>query len=183
MSEEEHIKSHEGVLEKEIGGYRQFYLGIAEQLEKLGISIAGKPLSHLGYKTATLESYNEIRNRIMPLCGEYLENEHNGRPILKAILKTPLQLATDTEVSMVELMPPKPDKHYDDGLEHLGVVLGKDLPVFIEQHRSRIDEIQDQGPYCKPACIVLDDGSRVKFYEYSLRQAIEMEGQVFQNVQ
>lgn len=180
MSEKEQAKSGEIILGKELGDYRRFYLDIVERLEKLGIFITRKPLSHLGYKTATFESYQKIRGQLMPLCSEYLENEHNGRPILKAILKTPLQLRAEAEVSMIELMPPKPDKHYDDGLEHLGVVLGEELPAFIEQHRSDIDEIQDQGPYCKPACILLDNGSRVKFYEYSLRQAIEMEGQVFQ---
>lgn len=179
MSENEQAISNEVMSRSEIGDYKQFYSDIAEYLEKLGISIAGKPLSHLGYKTATLESYNQIRDSLMPLCSEYLENEHNGRPILKAILKTPLQLAAGAEVSMVELMPPKPNKHYSDGLEHLGVVLGKDLSAFVEQHRSDIDEIQDQGPYCKPACIVLANGSRVKFYEYSLREAIELEGQTF----
>lgn len=141
MDETEQANSHETISSVEIGDYKQFWSDIVEQLEKLGISIAGRPLSHLGYKTATFESYQEIRNRLMPLCSEYLENEHNGRPILKAILETPLQLAADAEVSLIELMPPKPSKHYDDGLEHLGVVLGKDLPAFIEQYRSHIDEI------------------------------------------
>ena len=168
-------------IEQILGDYRRFYHTVAEGLSQLDISIEGLQLSHLGYKTASIESYNRLREQLLALSAEYLENVHNGRPILKAVLIEPLMLAENTTVSLIELMPPKPGKHYDDGLEHLGVVVGKELPGFVERHRQIITEVQDQGPYCKPACILLDNGMRTKFYEYPLRHAIEMEGQTFQN--
>ena len=50
MDETEQANSHETISSVEIGDYKQFWSDIVEQLEKLGISIAGRPLSHLGYK-------------------------------------------------------------------------------------------------------------------------------------
>ena len=162
-----------------LGDYKQFYSSIEDELQKLDIDISGREMSHLGYKTASLDSYNSLSEQILPLCSEYLENEHNGRPILKAILTKPLELDIGVCVSLIELMPPKPGKEYEDGLEHLGIVLSNELSEFENMFKDKITEIQDQGPFCQPACILFENGTRVKFYEYSLRQAIELEGQTF----
>lgn len=162
-----------------LGDYKEFYILNRDNLTNIGIDFTVREISHLGYKTASLESYKSIRNKLLPLTSEYLENEHNGRPILKAVLAQPLELDENVFVSLIELMPPKPDKQYEDGLEHLGVVLSSELVQFKQDHKDKITEIQDQGPFCQPACILFENGKRVKFYEYSLKKAIELEGQVF----
>lgn len=161
-----------------IGDYEEFYQELATKLQRLGIDVTKFGVSHLGYKTATIDSYERQKKSVLPHCKAYIENEHNGRLIFKGILRKPLQLKDRHTVNMIEIMPPKPDKTYPNGLEHIGFVVGSDLPEFIQKHQSHISEIQDQGQFCRPAVVLLGD-KRVKFYETTLKDAIEKEGNHF----
>jgi len=162
-----------------LGDYDKFFNRILENLMTKGINIDDCPMSHLGYKAMTVEEYEHVRDRLLPYSEAMVENVHNGRPIAKIILKEPLMLSRDYSVSLMEIMPPKNSKALKDGLEHCGFVIGKGLKDFKDIYTDKLTGIQDQGPYCQPAYIVFDDDTRVKFYEYGLKEVVELEGRQF----
>jgi predicted metalloenzyme YecM len=162
-----------------LGDYQVFFNRILQNLDNLGISIQAYPLSHLGYRTKTLEQYQIVLRQLLKHSAFFAENIHNGRNIAKLMLKEALILQNNFRVSMIELMPPKPDREYDEGFEHCGVVLGNDFDQFNRKYKSVLTGQQDQGPFCQPTYIRFVDGSRVKFYHYSLKRVIQLEGGVF----
>lgn len=162
-----------------IGDYGAFFSDVAGRLRKRGIDIAGYPLSHLAWRTATFPEYEETRDRIRRFCIGEVENHWNGRLINKLLLREPLQVAAGTEVSLIELIPPPHQRDYPMGLEHLGVVIGDRHEEFIEQHASLLTGRQDQGPFCQPAYITFGNNRSVKFYRWSLETVVEKEGRVF----
>jgi predicted metalloenzyme YecM len=159
-----------------IGDYILFYNRIVSNLSKISIDISPYNLSHLGYKTASLEDYIVIRDQIKKYCLSYVENVHNERPISKLLLSEPITITGNKIFNLIELMPPKTGKIYPNGLEHLGVVIGEDLEKFTSKYKNCITGKQDQGPYCQPYYVRFEDGLRVKFYKYSLKKVVELEG-------
>jgi len=166
-------------IETVIGDYHVFFQKILNNLSKISIDITGYSISHLGYKTSTMGRYQQMRSKLLKLSDSYFENEHNGRPISKFILRNALILPANFSTTMIELMPPKSDKQYPDGLEHVGVVIGNQYPEFTKKYQPLFSGRQNQGPYCQPFFIRFHDGSRVKFYQYSLRDVVEMEKNTF----
>ena len=162
-----------------IGDYRAFFSDIAERLRLTGIGIAGYPLSHLAWRTATFPEYEEVRDRIRSFCICEVENHWNGRLINKLLLREPLVLAEDAEVSLIELIPPPHQREYPMGLEHCGIVIGDNHEQFIEEHAAVLTGRQDQGPFCQPAYVTFENNRSVKFYRWSLKTVVEKEGRTF----
>lgn len=169
-------------IKKILGDYDTFFKSILANLEAKGLTVTGYPMSHLGYKAKTLEEYESVRNQLRQFSESMVENVHNGRPIAKIILRDALPLAGGFSVSLMEIMPPKNSQALRDGLEHCGFVIGNTLTEFEDEYKSVLTGIQDQGPFCQPAFIVFDDGTRVKFYEYGLKEVVELEGNKFVSV-
>lgn len=162
-----------------LGDYDKFFEKTLENLKDKGLDVTDYPMSHLGYKAKSNEEYTSVRDQLLPHSESIVENVHNGRPIAKIILKQPLTLAGGNSVSLMEIMPPKNSQAQKDGLEHCGFVVGNSLKDFIVAHDNVLTGVQDQGPYCQPAFIVFDDDTRVKFYEYGLKEVVELEGRQF----
>jgi predicted metalloenzyme YecM len=166
-----------------LGDYDAFFSGILNNLATKNIVVDAYPMSHLGYKAQSVEEYESVRDRLLPYSESMVENVHNGRPIAKIILKQPLALEQGFSVSLMEIMPPKNSQAQKDGLEHCGFVVGSGLKDFEDTYKDVLTGIQDQGPYCQPAFIVFDDDTRVKFYEYGLKEVVELEGNSFEPLQ
>lgn len=165
-----------------LGDYQSFFNKILHNLDNVDVSIESYPLSHLGYRTETQKQYQIVLNRLLQHSSLYAENVHNGRNIAKLILKEELVLQNNYRVSMIELMPPKPDHKYVEGFEHCGVVLGNNFDQFNRKYASVLTGQQDQGPFCQPTFVRFEDGSRVKFYQYSLKRVVELEGNAFKRI-
>jgi hypothetical protein len=90
-----------------LGDCNEFFSKVVSHLRELNVDVAGLPMSHLGYKAATVEEYAQVRDGLLPLSASIVENVHNGRPISKIILSEPVLLGAGFEVSMMEIMPPK----------------------------------------------------------------------------
>lgn len=162
-----------------LGDYHGFFDKIRQQLQTQGIDITGMPVSHVAYRTASVEEYEIKRQQLLSYCSSEVENVWNGRPIAKLLLKEPLQLADDFAAPLIELIPTPHRGKYPMGLEHIGFVAGFAYDRFGEQHDKVLDGILENGPYCQPAYIVLGDGSTAKFYRYSLKDVVELEGRKF----
>jgi predicted metalloenzyme YecM len=165
-----------------LGDYEEFFELILKNLKAAGIEVSHYPMSHLGYKAQSVEEYESVRDKLLLLAESMVENVHNGRPIAKIILQQPLLLPYGFEVSLMEIMPPKNSQAQKDGLEHLGFVIGEGLEGFRKEYSSILTGVQDQGPYCQPAYIVFNDGTRVKFYKYGLKEVVELEGRAFEPI-
>ncbi len=162
-----------------IGEYKSFFDDLYDRLKAVGIDITGYPLSHLGIKFASFEEYNNTRDALKSFSRSFAENEHNGRPVAFMWLKEPLQLSHDFTCELLELMPPKPNNQYPTGLEHLGVIIGKELDKFGITHQAVLSGRQNQGPINKPFYISFDNGTRVKFYNLSMQEVLAGEGSSF----
>lgn len=162
-----------------LGDYKSFFADIRERLAGTGIDIAGCAVSHIAFRTATFEEYLEVQEQLKAWCISNVENVWNGRPIDKLLLKKPLDLGNGFEVSLIELIPPKHQKDYPMGLEHVGVVIGETFDDFAREQKDRFTGQQDQGPFCQPVYITFDNDRTIKFYRYSLKDVVEKEGRAF----
>jgi len=162
-----------------IGDYRSFFAMQAQRLAKLGIDIAGLPVSHLALRTESIDEYLRLRDQIEQHCSANVENIWNGRPISKLLLREPLDLGDGFEVTLLELIPPKHQRVYKMGLEHIGIVVGDGIDEFSRVHRAHLTGQQFQSAVCEPVYILFEDYTHVKFYRESLMDVCIREGQAF----
>lgn len=163
-------------IEDLIGDYQGFFSYLLSGMKKSCIDITGMPLSQLLYRTSTIPEYEELRDEIKKLCSEYVETQFNDRAVAILILKDPLILEDGHTVSMIELPAPRPAHMYPSGLESVGIVVGKSLPRFIENHKSVLTGIKDHGIYCQPAFLTFENETTAKFYDISLREIVILQG-------
>lgn len=162
-----------------IGDYRRFFGDLLERSTRAGIDLEGCPVSHVAYRTETVEDYVRLRDRLRTLCISDVENVWNGRTIDKLLLEEPLDLAAGFRTSLIELIPPAHRGDYPMGLEHAGIVVGDAYDEFRDRHRDVLTGQQDQGPYCQPLYLTFDNNRTLKFYRWSLKDVVEMEGRTF----
>ena len=162
-----------------LGDYKAFYAMQAKRLYHIGINIQGLEVSHVAFRTNTLEDYRIVRQKLETICSANVENIWNGRPISKLLLKEPLVLAAGTATSLIELIPPAHQHIYKMGLEHVGIVIGDAFEEFGRRHARQFTGQQDQGPFCQPFYITFPDHTNVKFYRLSLQQVCILEGKRF----
>lgn len=163
-------------IEQLIGDYQAFFSDLLHRLKKVGINMAGMPMSHLLYRTTTLPEYELLRDQLIELCSEFVETQFNGRAVSILILAEPLLLEEGFTVSMIELPAPRAVHMYPSGLESIGVVVGETLPAFIAQHRSILNGVKDHGEHCQPSFITFDNDKTAKFYDISLREIVHRQG-------
>ena len=162
-----------------LGDCAGFFTRQAERLRHLGIIIECLDISHLAFRTATLEDYLDVRRKLEPYCSANVENVWNDKPISKLLLKEPLNLSHNATTCLIELIPPVHQSTYALGLEHVGVVIGETFTEFGQQHKDKLTGQQDQGEFCQPYYISFPDHTNVKFYRYSLQDVCILEGKQF----
>src|SRR5476649_770828 len=140
-------------IEKIIGNYQEFFSDLLRRMKKSGINIDGMPLSHLLYRAATILEYEKLRDELKNYCSEFVETQFNGRAVSILILEKPLLLEDGFTVSMIELLAPRSVHMYPSGLESIGVIVGKQLSQFINQHNDVLTGVKDHGQHCQPAFI------------------------------
>jgi len=163
-------------IEKIIGNYQEFFSDLLSRMKKVGINIQGMALSHLLYRTATIPEYEELRDELKNYCSEFVETQFNDRAVSILILEKPLLLEDDFTVSMIELPAPRSVHMYPSGLESIGVIVGKQLPEFINQYDHVLTGVKDHGKHCQPAFITFDNDKTSKFYDISLREIVRLQG-------
>lgn len=166
-------------VEELIGDYRRFFGDLLERSTRSGIDLEGRSVSHVAYRTETVEDYVRLRDRLRTLCISDVENVWNGRTIDKLLLEEPLDLAAGFRTFLIELIPPVHREDYPMGLEHAGIVVGDAYDEFRDRHRDVLTGRQDQGPYCQPLYLTFDNNRTLKFYRWSLKDVVEMEGRTF----
>ena len=162
-----------------IGDYAGFFAQQKGRLAALGIEIAGYPLSHIAFRTETLDAYLVVRERIEAFCVANVENVWNSRPISKLLLREPIFVQPSVPVSLIELIPPPHQNVYQMGLEHVGIVVTDDFEAFAAAHTAAFTGRQYQSEICQPWYIAFEDHTNVKFYDLSLQDVVVAEGRPF----
>ena len=163
-------------LQNLIGDYQAFFSDLLHRMKKVDIDICGMPLSHLLYRTVTIQEYIRLRDELKTHCSEFVETQFNDRAVSILILKEPLLLEDNFTVTMIELPAPRPAHMYPSGLESIGVTVGDNLPKFIQSHYHVLTGIKDHGEHCQPAFITFDNDKTAKFYNISLREIVLLQG-------
>jgi predicted metalloenzyme YecM len=145
-------------------------------MKKVGIQIAGMPMSHLLYRTVTMAEYIKLRDELKRHCSEFVETQFNGRAASIIILREPLLLEDGFTVAMIELTAPRTVHMYPSGLESIGVTVGDNLPEFIKCYDHVLTGVEDHGEHCQPAFITFDNDKTAKFYDISLREIVLLQG-------
>jgi predicted metalloenzyme YecM len=159
-----------------IGDYRGFAATQHARLLARGIDIGPYALSHLAVRVPEWDQYVHLRTLLERYATANHESVWNGRPISKILLDTPLEVLDGNTVSLIELIPPVHQRVYRMGLEHLGVVVGEDIEAFSKEHRAALTGQQFQSADVEPCYVLFEDFSHVKFYRWSLYDAILREG-------
>jgi predicted metalloenzyme YecM len=162
-----------------IGDYRRFAAIQHERLLTRGIDIRPYALSHLAFRVPEWDQYVHLRTLLERHATANLESVWNGRPISKIVLETPLEVLGGKIVSDIELIPPVHQRVYRMGLEHLGVVVGEDVDAFSRDHRAALTGQQFQSADVAPYYVLFEDFTHVKFYRWSLFEAIRRAGAKF----
>jgi predicted metalloenzyme YecM len=162
-----------------IGDYRAFTALQRDRLAARGIDIAGYELGHLAYRVPEWDQYVHLRTLLERHAFANRESLWNGRPISLILLTEPLRVLDDQLIPMVELIPPVHQRVYKMGMEHFGVVVGKEVDAFSRQHRAALTGQQFQSAANEPYYVLFEDFTHVKFHRRSLREAVEMEGRTF----
>lgn len=159
-----------------IGDYQAFFADLLHRMKAVGINIQGMPLSHLLYRTVTVPEYETLRDGLKAFCRSFVETQFNGRAVSVLVLREPLMLEDGFQASVIELPAPRAVHMYPSGLESIGVIVGKALPAFIEQHKTVLSGIKDHGEHCLPAFITFDNDKTSKFYDISLEAIVALQG-------
>ena len=162
-----------------IGDYRAFTGLQRDRLAARGIDIAPYELSHLAFRVPEWDQYAHVRTLLERHATANSENVWNGRPISLLVLTEPLEVLDGKVVRDIELIPPVHQRVYKMGLEHLGVVVGDGVDAFSREHRAALTGQQFQSETVEPVYVLFEDFTHVKFYRYSLRAGIEMQGGTF----
>jgi len=161
-----------------LGDYRAFFAGQKDRLRARGIDISPYSLSHLAYRVPECDQYLHVRGLLERHAAANLENVWNGRPISKILLREPPHVEPhDRRADRAD--PAGPPTRLQDGLEHVGVVVGDAVEEFARTHRAALTGQQFQGEGNEPYCILFEVFTLVKFYRYSLRAVVEREGGSF----
>ena len=162
-----------------IGDYRAFCAQQRDRLATRGIDIIPYRLSHLAYRVPEWDQYVHVRSLLERHAVANRENVWNGRPISLIVPAEPLEVLDGKVVPLIELIPPVHQRVYKMGLEHLGVVVGDGVDEFSRVHRAVLTGQQFQSASNEPYYVLFEDFTHVKFHRRSLRDAVELEGALF----
>lgn len=155
-------------IQEVIGDYNRFLDKVFESLKKTSFGMDEfVELDHIAYRTENNERYEEIKKELMSFSSSQDEKMFRGRNIFVCRLKEPLVYG-GFEISGFELLAPKEENQYKEGLEHAEFVVKGTLAEFKDRH-SDIDFILDAYDMdINPELIVKFDNCSAKFHEQSL---------------
>jgi predicted metalloenzyme YecM len=160
----------EEILEIEyvIGDYKTFLGKIFGNLEKAGFALDEfKELDHVGYRVESLERYYELKKELAEFCEKVSDEEFAGRPVLVCKLKNPL-IYDKFEISSLEILAPKENNKFKEGLEHAEFVTMTNLEEFLETHKNIEFNLSAYGRKVNRELIINFKDCAVKFHEQSL---------------
>ena len=131
--------------EEVFGQSLETFLGpLVAYLKSKDLLNSAQEIDHVCYRVETIEAYLKIVSRMKDRYGKVIADSMiSGRPITTILLLEPIYYK-EFEISCIELPCPKQGSHYEQGWEHIEVVIGcqgqecvdnkAQLEQFISQH-------------------------------------------------
>jgi len=160
-------------IENIIGDYKTFLDKIFSNLKNAGFEVDEfGELDHIGYRVESLERYYELKNKLIGFCEKISDKEFAGRPVLVCKLKKPL-IYGEVKIEGIEVLAPKKDNKFKEGLEHAEFVTKIPLVDFLEKHKDIKFNLDAYGREKNPELILEFGNCAVKFHEQSLLKVRE----------
>ena len=151
-----------------IGDYKNFLDKVFKNLEKAGFGLGEfKELDHIAYRTESIERYEEMKDGLLGFSHSYSDKVFNGRKILVCRLKSPLVYG-EFSIAGFELLAPKENNQFKEGLEHAEFVTKISLPEFKEKHSNIDFNLDAYDREDNPELIIEFEDFAAKFHEQSL---------------
>ncbi|HAV11815.1 MAG TPA: hypothetical protein DCX32_04735 [Candidatus Moranbacteria bacterium] len=175
ISNKEMLLKKELSIEDIIGDYRLFLQAIFENLSQAEIgNDEFSELDHICYRVETKERYEQKKQELLRVCEQYSEAPFNGRLISVIKLKTPLGF-NDIQIRSIELIAPKENNRFKEGLEHAEFVIKDTLEQFLEKHKGLPFNFSAYGREINRELILEFEGCALKFHSQSLMSVRGME--------
>jgi predicted metalloenzyme YecM len=134
------------------------------------------PIDHVAIKALNRETYEEYLKIYLPLSKRLSSSEVNDRDLATALLYKPLDAATFGEVSILEIMEPRPGVIATtyDLIDHIELLV-PDLEAIIEALKAKDVEFKEQANDQHKTVVVeiTEWGQEVKFTDRSLLDIAE----------
>ena len=161
-------------IEAVIGDYESFLDKIFDNLKTVGISLGDfAELDHIAYRTDSILKYEEIKKELLPFFKTYNDKEFGGRNILVGRFGQPLVYCGFT-IEGIEVLAPKKDNIYENGLEHAEFVINNTLESFRIKYKNIDFNLNAYKRDINPELIIDFDECAVKFHEISLLNVREV---------
>jgi len=155
-------------IESVIGDYETFLDGVFSHFKKAGFAMSEfKELDHIAYRTETIERYEERKNELLEFSQAHSEKMRGERLILVCRLKNPL-IYGEFSIPGFELLAPKIDNKFKEGLEHAEFVTKIPLSEFREKHSGIDFDLRAYGREDNPELVINFDRCAAKFHAQSL---------------
>lgn len=151
-----------------VGDYKTFLDKIFQNLEKAGFTRDEfSELDHIAYRTETIERYEEVKNELLKFAQSDSEKMRGERLILVCRLITPLDYG-EFSIAGFELLAPKVNNRFKEGLEHAEFVTKTTLPEFREKHNDIDFDLRAYDREDNPELVIEFDDCAAKFHTQSL---------------
>ena len=151
-----------------IGNYENFLDRIFDNLKETGFSMDEfKELDHIAYRTESLENYEKIKKGLLEFSQNYSDKMFGGRSVLVCRLKEPLSYYNFI-IEGIEVLAPKGDNKFKEGLEHAEFVTKTTLLEFREKYNNISFNLDAYAREENPELIVEFGDCAVKFHTQSL---------------
>lgn len=158
-----------------IGDYENFLDEILGLINDVGLDLKDfVQIDHICYRTSTLDNYHQKKEELSKAASFLAENQVNGRPISVFRLKPPI-FYKQWRIDAIELPAPKESKPFQDGLEHIELVLYDDIPAFLKKYQGKDFDMRAADRSINPEIgLQLGDYS-VKFHLLNLLTVVYLE--------
>ncbi len=162
-------------LQEIIGDYEVFLDDALEQIEDKGFDINDfSQIDHLCYRTDSEQNYQEKKSELEIVANLLTESTINGRLISTYRLIEPI-FYDIWRIDVIELPAPKTNSPYDEGLEHLEMVIYDDIPTFLQKYTGMPFDLKSVDRDINPEVGLKLDGCSVRFHLMSLAAVIYLE--------
>lgn len=141
-------------------------------LSDLAVDVDSFDLDHFCYRVETTERYLELKQDLISIGTQLSEKEIGGRPILVVQPDQPYSWK-GRNIKLLELPAPKTSSPYEEGWEHIELVIDTDILQFKQTYDHLDWDIKGLSKDVNRDIRLQLGYKSVKFHEYPLDYVIK----------
>ncbi len=151
-----------------IGNYKSFLDKIFNNLKNINFDLNDlKKLDHIAYRTETTAKYEKLKKELIVFSSTNSEVIFGNRKILVCRLKKSL-IYNDFKIPGIELLAPKENNSFKNGLEHAEFVTQNNLKNIKKKYNTINFNLNAYNRKINPELIINFQNCAVKFHTKSL---------------